>query len=158
MAKLGKSPSPLDHLSAALREERCSATTLVNESLRLDQATSLNVVSELAADEALREVKRLDEGDRPLGRLLGAPPLIKDLEGWRGHPTREGSTVLGDPPAHDTATVAQRLLAEDAVALGELGADLDQLPPRARTPVAPCQSFTLERQGVVFRRARRLWK
>jgi len=80
LAEMGKSPGPLHRLSAAAREGRCSAATLVSESSRsLDEATSLAVVGEHAADEVLREAKRIDEGDHPLGRLFGAPLLVNHL-------------------------------------------------------------------------------
>jgi Asp-tRNA(Asn)/Glu-tRNA(Gln) amidotransferase A subunit family amidase len=104
-----------------VREGRLSATSLVTESLRrLDAAASLNVVSELAADEALHEARRIDDGTRAPARLLGAPLLIKDLEDWRGHPTTKGSLALRDSPAAtENATVPGRLLAEGAVALGK---------------------------------------
>jgi len=46
----------------------CAPTALVTESLeRLERATDLNVVSEIAVDEALREAKRIDEGERAPG-------------------------------------------------------------------------------------------
>jgi Asp-tRNA(Asn)/Glu-tRNA(Gln) amidotransferase A subunit family amidase len=104
-----------------VRDGHLRATALVTESLeRLERATDLNVVSEIAVDEALREAKRIDEGERAPGPLLGAPLLIKDLEDWRGHPTKKGSLALRDAPAAtENATVPARLMGAGAVAVGK---------------------------------------
>jgi Asp-tRNA(Asn)/Glu-tRNA(Gln) amidotransferase A subunit family amidase len=91
------------------------------ESLRrLEAASSLNVATDLSPGEALERAERIDKDENKSGALLGAPTLIKDLEDWRGHPTRKGSMALRDaPPATSNGVVPERLLAAGAVALGK---------------------------------------
>lgn len=117
-----QSPGPLVTLSAAVRDGRISVTTLVSASIeRLESANpELNVLAEAAFDEALEAASSMDAGARPTGRLAGIPTLIKDLEDWRGHPTRKGSVALRDTaPATSNGVVPQRLLDAGAVVLGK---------------------------------------
>jgi Asp-tRNA(Asn)/Glu-tRNA(Gln) amidotransferase A subunit family amidase len=97
-------------------------TTLVTTSIeRLEAANpTLNVLAESAFDDALESAAAMDRGDRPTGALAGIPTLIKDLEDWRGHPTRKGSLALRDAaPATTNGVVPQRLLDAGAVVLGK---------------------------------------
>jgi Asp-tRNA(Asn)/Glu-tRNA(Gln) amidotransferase A subunit family amidase len=113
---------PILTLSAAVRERRFSATTLVTESIeRIESANSdLNVLAEEAFDGALEAASAIDRGDPPTGLLAGIPTLIKDLEDWRGHPTRKGSLALRDvAPASANGVVPQRLLDAGAVVVGK---------------------------------------
>ena len=113
---------PLLTLSAAVREGRLTATTLVTASIdRIESANSdLNVLAEEAFDDALEEASAIDRGDLPTGPLAGIPTLIKDLEDWRGHPTRKGSLALrGAAPAFANGVVPQRLLDAGAVVVGK---------------------------------------
>jgi Asp-tRNA(Asn)/Glu-tRNA(Gln) amidotransferase A subunit family amidase len=114
-------PGPITRLSQAIRDQRLSATTLVNLSIeRLEGSASLNVLAEKAYDEALLEAKHIDEGDRPAGVLSGLPTLIKDLEDWQGHPTRKGSLALRDAPkATSNGVVPGRLLDAGAIVVGK---------------------------------------
>jgi Asp-tRNA(Asn)/Glu-tRNA(Gln) amidotransferase A subunit family amidase len=116
------SPGPINRIARAVREGQLTATTLVTASIeRLVAAdTLLNVTAERAFDDALRDAARIDAGERIPGPLLGVPTLIKDLEDWRGHPTRKGSLALRDaPPATDNGVVPQRLLDAGAVIVGK---------------------------------------
>jgi Asp-tRNA(Asn)/Glu-tRNA(Gln) amidotransferase A subunit family amidase len=118
---VARTPGPLTALSRAVREGRLSATALVTRSIeRLEAASELNVLAERAFDEALERADRLDQGERTNGPLAGMPVLVKDLEDWRGHPTRKGSLALRDAPSatHD-AVVPERLLAAGAVVVGK---------------------------------------
>src|ERR1039458_1467569 len=99
---------PLHALSAAVREGRITVTRLVTTSIeRLEKANPLlNVLAEAAFDEALEAAAAMDAGTRPTGPLAGIPTLIKDLEDWRGHPTRKGSLALRDAaPASSNGVV-----------------------------------------------------
>jgi len=119
---VSREPGSLTLLTAAVREGRLSATALVTESLRrLDAAkTSLNVATDLSIDEALDAASRIDQGEHKAGPLLGAPTLIKDLEDWRGHPTRKGSVSLRDaPPALSNGVVPGRLIEAGAIPVGK---------------------------------------
>jgi Asp-tRNA(Asn)/Glu-tRNA(Gln) amidotransferase A subunit family amidase len=80
----------------------------------------LNVLAEAAFDEALEAAAAMDTGARPTSPLAGIPTLIKDLEDWRGHPTRKGSLALRDvAPATSNGVVPQRLLDAGAVVVGK---------------------------------------
>ena len=116
------SPGPLHTLSAAIREGRISATTLVEASIeRLERANPvLNVLADAAFDDALEAAATMDAGERPTGPLSGIPTLIKDLEDWRGHPTRKGSLALRDAPAaRANGVVPQRLLDAGVIVVGK---------------------------------------
>jgi len=119
---MSRSPGPLHLLSAAVREGKLTATSLVTASInRIEVANPvLNVLAEAGFDEALEVAAAIDRGDRPSGVLAGIPTLIKDLEDWRGHPTRKGSLALRDAaPATTNGVVPQRLLDTGAVIVGK---------------------------------------
>jgi Asp-tRNA(Asn)/Glu-tRNA(Gln) amidotransferase A subunit family amidase len=116
------SPGPLLTLSAAIRRGQITVTALVTASIeRLEAANPLlNVLADQAFDEALAVAAAMDRGDSPTGRLAGIPTLIKDLEDWRGHPTRKGSLALRDAPVATTnGVVPQRLLDAGSVVVGK---------------------------------------
>jgi Asp-tRNA(Asn)/Glu-tRNA(Gln) amidotransferase A subunit family amidase len=112
---------PLTTLTRAVRDGRLTATALVTASIeRLRAASSLNVLAEESFDEALAAAAAMDRGGPPVGALAAAPTLIKDLEDWRGHPTRKGSRALRDaPPAVVDGVVPRRLLDAGAVVVGK---------------------------------------
>ncbi|MGB8197606.1 MAG: amidase [Acidimicrobiales bacterium] len=117
-----RSPGPIHVLSAAVRDGRLSATALVAASIeRLETFNpNLNVLAEEAFEDALAAAGAMDRGAPPTGGLAGIPTLIKDLEDWRGHPTRKGSLALRDaPPATSNAVVPQRLLDAGAIVVGK---------------------------------------
>jgi Asp-tRNA(Asn)/Glu-tRNA(Gln) amidotransferase A subunit family amidase len=113
---------PLHAIASAVRQQRLTATAVVTASIeRLQLANpALNVLAEEAFDDALSIAHLVDRGDSPQGPLAGIPTLIKDLEDWRGHPTRQGSVALRDaPPAQCSGVVAQRLIDAGAVVVGK---------------------------------------
>jgi Asp-tRNA(Asn)/Glu-tRNA(Gln) amidotransferase A subunit family amidase len=112
---------PLTQLSKAVREGQLTASKLVATSIeRLEKAKELNVLAEKAYDDALSAAHRVDSGEHAGGALRGIPTLVKDLEDWRGHPTRKGSLALRDAPeATSNGVVPGRLLAAGAVVLGK---------------------------------------
>ena len=112
---------PLLQLSQAVREGRLSAQRLTQASIdRLQRAANLNVLAERCFDEALSEARRVDDGEGHGGALLAIPTLIKDLEDWRGHPTRKGSLALRDaPPATSNGVVPERLRRAGAIVVGK---------------------------------------
>ncbi|MDE3064293.1 MAG: amidase [Acidobacteriota bacterium] len=103
-----------------MRDGRLSVRDLVGASIeRLAASSRINVLAEAAFDEALAAASAMDR-DGPAGVLAGAPTLVKDLEDWRGHPTRKGSLALRDAPAAPSnGVVPQRLLDAGAVVVGK---------------------------------------
>ena len=116
------SPGPLTRLSQAVRSGELLASTLVQTSIdRLEESNEdLNLLAERAFDDALDRAERIDRGAERAGALLGAPTLIKDLEDWDGHPTRQGSLALRDaPPASADGVVPARLIGAGAIVVGK---------------------------------------
>ena len=102
-----------------MRAREVSASEVVAASLTALAASDLNVASELDEPGAMAAARAIDQGDRS-GRLVGAPTLIKDLEDWRGHPTKKGSLALRDAPkARSNSVVAQRLIDDGAIVVGK---------------------------------------
>jgi Asp-tRNA(Asn)/Glu-tRNA(Gln) amidotransferase A subunit family amidase len=115
-------PGPITRLARAVNEGQLSATALVTTSIDRIVAADpvLNVMAERAFDDALAAAGRADREGGPRGPLAGMPTLIKDLEDWRGHPTRKGSLALRDvEPATRSGVVPQRLLDAGAIAVGK---------------------------------------
>ena len=110
-------PGPISAIAAAVRSGRISATSVTQAAIERLVAVNptLNVLADSAFDDALRNARALDDGD-VRGPLAGIPTLIKDLEDWRGHPTRKGSLALRDaPPATNNSVVTQRLVDGGAI-------------------------------------------
>ncbi len=116
-----KPAGPLTTLTAAVRGRQVSATALVSASIsRLEAISDLNVLAEASFDDALAAARDVDRGDAPAGALAGAPALIKDLEDWRGHPTRKGSRSLRDVAAATSdGVVPERLFRAGAIGVGK---------------------------------------
>lgn len=112
---------PISRLAGAVRRGQLSPSELLEESLRrlAEHGTILNVLAESAFDDA-REMLANRDPSAWRGALAGIPTLVKDLEDWRGHPTRKGSLALADAaPATDNAVVPGRLITEGAVVVGK---------------------------------------
>jgi Asp-tRNA(Asn)/Glu-tRNA(Gln) amidotransferase A subunit family amidase len=119
---MNATPGPITRLAAAVRDRQISVTTLVASSIARFTETNpvLNVLAEAAFEDALSFAGQIDTGDAPRGALAGIPTLIKDLEDWKGHPTRKGSLALADAPsATQNGVVPQRLLDAGAVIVGK---------------------------------------
>ncbi len=115
-------PGPITRITEAVRRGERSASEVVGASIERLEAVNptLNVLAEAAFDEALATAAALDASERRDGVLLGAPLLVKDLEDWAGHPTRQGSRLLEHAPAATASAVTpQRLLDAGAIALGK---------------------------------------
>jgi Asp-tRNA(Asn)/Glu-tRNA(Gln) amidotransferase A subunit family amidase len=119
--KVTLAPGTVTTLAKAVRERRVSATALVTASIeRVERAEALNVMAGKMYDDALREARRVDNGETSQGALLGVPTLIKDLEDLAGYPTRKGSLALrDDPPALTNGVVPGRLLEAGAMVIGK---------------------------------------
>jgi Asp-tRNA(Asn)/Glu-tRNA(Gln) amidotransferase A subunit family amidase len=102
-------------LAADVRAGRVSARELVEAALARIEASSLNAVCALRAEEALAEA----EGSVPDGPLAGLPLLVKDLASCAGMVTTYGSPWFADraPDEVDDVVVA-RLRAAGAIVVG----------------------------------------
>ena len=113
---------PLSRIVAAVRRGERTASEVVEASIERLEAVNpaLNVLAEAAFDEARRAAAALDASGRRDVALLGAPTLVKDLEDWAGHPTRQGSLLYADAPrANSSGITAKRLLDAGAIVVGK---------------------------------------
>lgn len=116
---LRNSPGPLTRITRAVRSGDITALNVVKASLAALAASDLNVTSELDGEGARARAREIDASQFK-GPLAGAPTLIKDLEDWRGHPTRKGSRALADAAAATSnSVVTERLLEHGAVVVGK---------------------------------------
>jgi len=114
-------PGPVTAIADAIRSKKVRAHDVVTyslASLEASQAT-LNACSELDSASALAAAADFDEGRVAPGPLAGAPLLIKDIEDWAGHATRQGSLVTSTAPAKSTAPSPSRLIQAGAIAVGK---------------------------------------
>ena len=115
-----RNPGPIHRLSKAINAKQLSAVDLVEESIRRIQASTLNAVAEDSFDTARCDAELFDAGNYPAGVLSALPTAIKDLEDWRGHPTRKGSVPHRDSlPAKENALVPQRLFRSGAIGVAK---------------------------------------
>ena len=92
----------------------------------IEKNKHLNAFLEVFADEALIRSEELDlktTAKAPKGKLFGLVIGIKDNICYRGHKVSAGSKILEGFESIYSATVVERLLAEDAVIIGRLNCD-----------------------------------
>jgi aspartyl-tRNA(Asn)/glutamyl-tRNA(Gln) amidotransferase subunit A len=119
--------SSIEQYHAQLQEERINCLQAVEHYLQKIQATyHLNAFIEVYADEALQKAKQLDEkrkGGQPSGKLHGVVIGLKDVICYKDHKTSASSNILKDFTSIYSATAVERLLAEDAIIIGNLNCD-----------------------------------
>ncbi len=114
---------------AAIREALSSGTTVVSITRhflgRIEEKKELNAFLEVFTDSALEQAARVDEKlkNGTAGRLAGAVIGLKDNICYRNHRVSAASKILGGFESLFSATVVERLLAEDAVIIGRLNND-----------------------------------
>ncbi len=103
----------------------CSAL-VENYLSRIRDHQHLNAFIELFAEEALARAKSLDEkkqhGEKR-GKLFGVVIGIKDVICYKNHRISAGSAILKDFTSLYSATAIRKLLAEDAIIIGNLNCD-----------------------------------
>jgi aspartyl-tRNA(Asn)/glutamyl-tRNA(Gln) amidotransferase subunit A len=93
---------------------------------RIDASRHLNAFVDVYADEALALARKLDQklaAGEPMGRLFGVVVGIKDVICYQGHTVTAGSKMLRGFHTLYSATAVERLLAEDAIIIGNLNCD-----------------------------------
>lgn len=111
-------------------QKALSAGKTVEDIVRLylsaiEEAKSLNAFLEVFETSALEQAKQVDAKLRngSAGRLAGMVIGLKDNICYRGHQVSASSTILNGFESLYSATVVERLLAEDAVIIGRLNCD-----------------------------------
>ena len=86
----------------------------------------LNAFTEVFADEALEQAKRLEikrKNGEPLKKLHGVVIAIKDVICYKDHTVTASSKILEGFKSLYTATALQKLLDEDAIIIGNCNCD-----------------------------------
>jgi aspartyl-tRNA(Asn)/glutamyl-tRNA(Gln) amidotransferase subunit A len=110
-----------------IEEQRISCSAVVDHYLgRIDAMRHLNAFIEVYADEARERAQVLDSkkarGEHT-GRLFGVVIGLKDVICQKGHAVSAGSKILQGFRSLYSATAVERLLAEDAIIIGNLNCD-----------------------------------
>jgi aspartyl-tRNA(Asn)/glutamyl-tRNA(Gln) amidotransferase subunit A len=119
--------SSIEQYHARLIEGRNTCIQAVDHYLgRIESCLHLNAFIEVYRDEALERARFLDErrakGDAT-GKLHGVIIGIKDVICFKDHSVTASSKILQGFISVYSATVVERLLAEDAIIIGKLNCD-----------------------------------
>lgn len=118
--------STINILQADLRAKKTSATRLVEETLeRIAAKKHLNAFLEVFNDSARQQAKEVDAklASGKAGKLAGVIVALKDNICYKGHKVSASSRILGNFESLYSATVVERLLAEDAIIIGRCNCD-----------------------------------
>ncbi|WP_420148080.1 Asp-tRNA(Asn)/Glu-tRNA(Gln) amidotransferase subunit GatA [Spirosoma sp.] len=113
-------------VQADLKSGSITCRQLVEQYLtRIEDHKSLNVFTEIYADEARQQADAVDQKltAGTAGKLAGMVIGIKDVLSYSGHGVRAGSRILENFTAQFTATAVQRLLNEDVIIIGRQNCD-----------------------------------
>ena len=116
---------------AEIQSSLASGHTTVKELVigylsNIEKNKNLNAFLEVFSDDAVIRAEELDlktASKAPKGKLFGLVIGIKDNICYRGHKVSAGSKILEGFESIYSATVVERLLAEDAVIIGRLNCD-----------------------------------
>lgn len=116
----------ISKLQSDLRSGNISAEALVQDCLkRIESKKQLNAFLEVFAESALQQAKAVDEKikQNKAGKLAGLIVGLKDNICYKGHKVSASSKILEGFESLYSATVVERLLAEDAIIIGRLNCD-----------------------------------
>ena len=118
--------SSLNEVQDDLRNDKLTVVSLVQYYLdRIKQHQNLNAFNEIFGEEALQHAsfidRKLTKGNA--GRLAGMIICIKDNICYKGHRVTASSRILEGFTSVYSATVIERLLAEDAIIIGRCNCD-----------------------------------
>lgn len=119
--------SSIGQYQELLSENKTTCVETVQHYLeKIAAAKRLNAFVHVFADEALQQAKQLDEkrkGGKPTGKLHGVVVAIKDVICYKDHPVSAASGILKNFISLYSATVAERLLQEEAIIIGSCNCD-----------------------------------
>lgn len=92
---------------------------------RIRENQHLNAFLEVYADEALENAEKVQAkiNNKTAGKLAGMVIGLKDNIAYAGHRVSASSKILNNYVSPFSATVTERLLAEDAIVIGRLNCD-----------------------------------
>lgn len=119
--------STINQLIADLKSGSVNCTTLVTQAISdIKKKQRLNAFLEVFEDSALEQAKKIDEkisSKQPLGKLAGVIIGLKDNICYKSHKVSCSSKILEGFESLFSATVVEKLLAEDAIIIGRLNCD-----------------------------------
>lgn len=119
--------SSIEQYHAQLQEGKVTCLQVVEYYLgRIRSTAHLNAFIEVYAGEAIAKAKQLDElraAGKPTGKLHGVVTGLKDVIAYKDHQLTASSGILKGFSSIYSATVVERLLAEEAIIIGNLNCD-----------------------------------
>jgi aspartyl-tRNA(Asn)/glutamyl-tRNA(Gln) amidotransferase subunit A len=118
--------SNINNLQADLKAGKTNCIALVEETISLiAQKKHLNAFLEVFEDSAKELAKKTDEKIKAgtAGKLAGVIIGLKDNICYKGHKVSASSKILEGFESLYSATVVEKLLAEDAIIIGRLNCD-----------------------------------
>lgn len=119
--------SSIEQYHAQLQEGKVTCLQVVEYYLgRIRSTAHLNAFIEVYAEEAIAKAKQLDEqraAGKPTGKLHGVVTGLKDVIAYKDHQLTASSGILKGFSSIYSATVVERLLAEEAIIIGNLNCD-----------------------------------
>lgn len=113
-------------LQSDLRSGKVTAGSLLKECLQsIESKKHLNVFLEVFTDSAIEQANKIDLKikSNKLGKLAGVIIGLKDNICYKGHKVSASSKILEGFESLYSATVVEKLLAEDAIIIGRLNCD-----------------------------------
>jgi aspartyl-tRNA(Asn)/glutamyl-tRNA(Gln) amidotransferase subunit A len=118
--------STIAQLKKDLGEGRITCLSLANDAIALaKEKKQLNAFLEIFESTFLEQAKKVDEKikNKSAGRLAGVIIGLKDNICYKGHKVSASSKILENFESLYSATVVEKLLAEDALIMGRLNCD-----------------------------------
>lgn len=119
--------SSIEQYHAQLQEGKVTCLQVVEYYLGQIRSTAhLNAFIAVYTEEAIAKAKQLDEqraSGKPIGKLHGVVTGLKDVIAHKDHQLTASSGILKGFSSIYSATVVERLLAEEAIIIGNLNCD-----------------------------------
>lgn len=119
-------PSIQDYHQALLNGTRTCVGAVQYYVERIKASAHLNAFVEVYEQEALAKARELDtarQNGQAMGRLHGVVVGLKDVLCYKGHHVSAASSILQGFTATYNATAVEKLLAEEAIIIGNLNCD-----------------------------------
>ena len=116
----------LSEIQEDLNKGLFSCEQLVNNYLqKIEESSSLNAFLETFDESAIEQARLVDQklSNKSAGRLAGMVIGIKDNIVYKGHKVSASSKMLENFESLFSASVVDRLIAEDAIIIGRLNCD-----------------------------------
>jgi aspartyl-tRNA(Asn)/glutamyl-tRNA(Gln) amidotransferase subunit A len=123
---MAKFYSSLSEIKGELQRGKITVEGLVKNYLKqIEQHAHLNAFNEVFGKEALQQAKDLDTRIKrgKTGKLAGMVVAIKDNICYKDHKVSASSKILSGFQSIYSATIVERLLAEDAIIIGRCNCD-----------------------------------